>query len=167
MNPSLSDALAEAYASVPEGQVILETIELSHPQLGGSIYMVQDMVPHDMTLETGQTVTFEPVGFDFKLPAAGENGRQDLSMALDNTDLRITDFLKQARQFKEPCLITYRPYLWPDLSQPQMDPPLQLTLKAAQVSGGTVNGKASFADVLNSAFPNQLYTRSRFPNLGG
>lgn len=165
-NTSLSEALQDAYASASE-QVTLETIQLSHPALDDSIYMVQDMVEHEMTLEDGTVCTFEPVGFQFKLPKAGENGRQDLSISLDNTDLRISDFLQRAKSSREPCTLTYRPYLWPNMSEPQMNPPLKLTLKSVRVKGGTVTGKATFADVLNQPFINELYTRERFPGLSG
>jgi hypothetical protein len=166
MNSSLEEAIKEAYALAPSNEVVLETIELSHPSVGGSLYMIKQRESFDLTLETGQTVTFEPVGFRFALPAAGENGRQDMRLSIDNVDRRISDFVNAAKNYLEPVKVVYRPYLSSDLSAPQMDPPLTLSLQDVTVTILSVAGRATFADILNRKFPQEYYTRKRFPSLG-
>ena len=42
-NESINDALKEVYSLAPNDRVALDTIQLSHPSLEESIYMVQDL----------------------------------------------------------------------------------------------------------------------------
>lgn len=173
MNTTLSEAIKEAFASVPTGKVVLDTLSVENPNNGETIYLANSAVDHVLTLETGETVTFEKSAFSFKLPQDGSSGRQDLQLQMDNNDRRIINFIIGATntaiensKVMPPCECVYRPYLLPDTSTPQMDPPLMLTLKGARVKDGVVSAKATFADVLNAPFPNENYTRQRFPNLG-
>lgn len=166
MNNSLTKAIKEAYASVPVNSVAIDSIELIHPKLPASIRLVNQRQGMNLTLENGQTHFFDAVGFKFVLPAAGENGRQDLQITIDNVDKRISAFINQAKEFFEPVEIIYRPYLSTDLTTPQMNPPLVLTLQDVSITQFQVQAKATFADILNQKFPKEYYTRKRFPSLG-
>lgn len=166
MNESLSQAIKEAYAVSNVTQVILETIELRHEKLPAPIRLINQRQGLQLTLETGESSFFEAVGFSFTLPAAGENGRQDLQITIDNVDKRISAFINQAKEFFEPVEIIYRPYLSTDLTTPQMNPPLVLTLQDVSITQFQVQAKATFADILNQKFPKEYYTRKRFPSLG-
>lgn len=166
MNDALSEAIKEAYALAPVNSATLDTIELSHPSVeGGSLYLIRELEPFTLTLENGEQKVFEPVGFQFSLPAAGENGRQDMQLSIDNVDRRISDFIEKAKNYYEPVKVVYRPYLSSDLTAPQMNPPLSLSLQDVSVTVQAVSGRASFADVLNQKFPKEYYTRKRFPSL--
>jgi len=173
MSNTLSEAIKDAYASVPTNKVILDTLSITNPTTGEVIYLANHQDDHILTLENGDTVTFEKSAFTFKLPNAGSNGRQDLQLQMDNNDRRILDFIISATNnaivnsvVMPPCECVYRPYLLPDTSAPQMDPPLTLTLKGGRMKDGVLSAKATFADVLNTDFPSENYTRDRFPNLG-
>ncbi len=166
MNNSLTQAIKEAYAVATINSVAIDTIELVHPKLPASIRLVNQRQGITLTLENGETHFFDAVGFKFMLPAAGENGRQDLQISIDNVDRRISDFLDLAKEFFEPVQVIYRPYLSSDLTTPQMNPPLVLTLQDVTITQLMVQAKASFADVLNQKFPKEYYTRKRFPSLG-
>ena len=166
-NESLEKAMQEVYALAPNDRVPLATLQLSHPSLPESIYMVQDRVPHDFTLESGETVTFEPVPFRFTPPTSGEEGLQELSIAIDNVDRRITDFLDLVGTANAPVEMTYRPYLSDDPSRPMLDPPLLLFLTDARITALEVSGRATFSNIINLKYPTELYDRSRFPGLGG
>jgi len=168
MNSALEDAIKEAYACAPSNDVIIETLEISHPSVGGSLYLVSQREEIMAKLETSETVTFEPTGFKFTLPAAGENGRQDLELSIDNVDRRISEFINLAKDYPgQPVTVVYRPYLSSDLSAPQMSPPLTLTLRDISITVFQVSGRATFADLINLKFPSDYYTRKRFPGLGG
>lgn len=164
---TLVDAMKEAYASAPSNDAILETIEISHESIEGSIYLVRNRVDVDLRLETDEVVTFEGAAFRLSLPQTGENGLQELSLGVDNVDRRVSDFFENAKNFQTPVKCTYRPYLDSDHDTPQMDPPLVLYLSDAQVTVFEVTAKATFADVLNKKYPSLMYTRSAFPSLGG
>lgn len=164
MNTALTEAIKQAYAAAKSNEVHLETLEIYHP-LAGHFYIVKDRVDHDLTLETLAVETFEGVAFRFTLPPSGDNGLQELSLAIDNVDQRVSDFLSLAKESVAPVTVTYRPYLASDPTTPQMDPPLVLYLTDVTVTALEVTGKATFADVLNKKFPNDGYTRARFPSL--
>lgn len=165
MNTTLSEAAKEAYAISPRGEVPLETIELSHSALGDVIRLVKDRQDHVFGVD-GVDRTFEACGFRMALPSAGESGLQELALAIDNVDLRITDFLNAVKASATPVQVKYRLYLVTDPSTAQNDPPLILSLTDVNLNDIEVTGKATFADVLNKNFLTLLYTRARFPGLG-
>ena len=165
-NQALTEALKEAYALAPTEIVILHTLQLSHPSLTEDLFLVQDIVEHDFTLEDLSIETFEPVGFRFALPPIGDQGLQELTISIDNTDRRITDFVNTIKGQPGTTEVRYRPYLSNDLTTPQMDPPLLLFLKELSITAVQIQGRATFADIINKRYPSEWYTRERFPSLG-
>lgn len=169
MNTALSEVLKEAYTLTPSNVAELSTIVIDHPDApDGPIYLVRDLRDWDLTVPGEGVKTFEAAGFRFTLPASGNDGLQELNLAIDNTDERIGEFLNAVKESTIQTTVTYRPYLSTDPTTPQMDPPLILTLRDVDVKNGVVTAKASFADLLNKPFPHpsQTYTRERFPSLG-
>jgi len=166
MNNSLTDAIKEAFASAPTNVVVHHTIEIRQDGVQPRIYLVRarhELVAQD---EEGNTLTFEPAGFQFTLPPSSEEGFQSINIAIDNIDQRVTDFVKLATSERTPVQVIYRPYLSTDLTQPQMDPPLVLYLRDIQANIMQVTGRATFMDVVNKRFPSILYSRDGFPGLG-
>lgn len=166
MNEALSEAIKEAYASAPSDVVILDTLQIDHEDLAGPIYLVRNRENLTLTLEDLSTEEFEGIAFRMALPAAGDNGVQDLMLTIDNADQRLTDFVNTVKTSLAPVTITYRPYRSDDLTTPQMDPPLVLYLHDINQNSFEVSARASFGDIINRKFPSALYTRSRFPSLG-
>jgi len=168
-NDAYSEAIKEAYASAPTDIVIIDTLEISHPSLpGGTMWLSKTLVDYTLTLEDGVTnQLFSATGFEFKLPAAGENGLQELDIVIDNVDRRVSDFMDAVKDSKDPVKLTYRPYLSTDLTAPQLDPPLVLNLTDVKADVFKVTARATFADLLNKKHPLEMYTRARFPSLGG
>ena len=165
-NDSIEDALKEVYALAPNDRLPLDTIELAHPSLTESIFMVQDRVAWDLTLEDGVTVqTFEPVPFRFTPPAVGENGIQEMRISIDNVDRRVTDFIDSIGNENAPVEVTYRPYLSDDPTTVQLDPPLVLYLTDIQINAFEVGGRATFTNIVNFKFLKSYYDRIRFPGL--
>jgi hypothetical protein len=166
MDASLSEALKEAYALAPSNVATLETLEFSHPALpGGSIFLVKDFAPHDFLLEDGSTLqTFQPCGFSVQRPQTGQNGAQQMSIVVDNVNQVITDFINKIKSSSSKVTVTYRPYLSNDLHC-QMIPPLQLWMTDVTVSETQVAANCVFLDIINMPFPNDFYTRDRFPGL--
>lgn len=163
-NAALSDALKEAYATAPSNILYLDTLAIAHP-LADTLYLVKDRVDHFLKLETGEVVQFLPTGFRFVLPAAGDNGLQELSIAVDNVDRRPSDFINLVRESAEPVTVTYRPYLSTNPEGPEMNPPLVLFLTDIVVTSVEITGRATFADILNRSYLSENYTRRRFPGL--
>jgi hypothetical protein len=163
-NAQLEEAIQEAYARARTDLVYLDTISISNP-MADPIYLVRDRLDYDLTLETGVVKHFTASGFRFTLPAAGDNGVQDLSLAIDNVDRRPSDFIKKVVGSPDPVEIVFRPYISTDLTRPQMTPPLTLFLTDVQITAAEVIGRATFADILNRKFLSEAYLHRRFPAL--
>jgi hypothetical protein len=166
-NTALTAAIQEAYASAQTDVVHLDTLEITNP-LADPLYLVRDRVDWILGIEAaggGGTQLFTACGFRFVLPAAGDNGLQELGLAIDNVDRRPSDFVLSVLESEDPVTVKYRPYLSNDVAQPQMDPPLILFLTDIVITAVEVTGRATFADILNRKFLSELYTRRRFPAL--
>ena len=113
------------------------------------------------------SVTYEPVGFKFKLPSITGNGVQDLSLEFSNVDRRVNDFIDTVEASLDPVTVTHRVYLsGGDFnSVPESDPPLQLTLSDIEISAFTVRARASFVNIVNKQYPTDYYDRDRFPSI--
>ncbi len=163
-NDSIDDALKEVYALAPSDQVGLNALEVSHPLLTTSLWMVSDRDSWDLTLENGIVQTFDPVPFKDQLPASGENGITDYAIGIDNIDRQVTDFLDKVKGSTDPVKLTRRQYLASDPTN-LLGTPLVLFLSSAQVTAFSVQGRASFGDPVNKNHPSEKYTRQQFPSL--
>ncbi|KAF8818088.1 DUF1833 family protein [Rickettsia endosymbiont of Cardiosporidium cionae] len=176
-NTQLSKALEEAYASAPADNVILNTIELHHPdfldELGQAqaIRMVQDKTPLLAVLEddapknAGEIVQFEAIAFELKLPKLDTTPVPEITVSIDNVSRELMPFLEIAATSQDRIDLIYRPYLFSDLSEPQMNPPLKLVLYDIEASILRITGKAKMLDVGNIKFPTEEYNLNRFPGL--
>jgi len=165
-NPSLQDAIKEAYASAPSQQVIIDTLEIRQTGVQAPIYIVKAPLPVTALDENGISKVYRPAGFQFTLPAENEEGFRSLTIGVDNIDRAVSDFVNTAKSTDVPVEVIYRPYLSTDLTAPQMIPPLVLYLKDIHITDLQVSGRATFMDLVNEKFPSELYTRARFPSLG-
>ena len=113
------------------------------------------------------SVSYEPVGFKFKLPSITGNGVQDLSLEFSNVDRRVNDFIDSVEASLDPVTVTHRVYLsGGDFnSVPESDPPLQLTLSDIEISASKVRARASFVNIVNKQYPTEYYDRERFPSI--
>jgi hypothetical protein len=164
---SLREAIQEAFAIAPVNKVILHTLEITQNGVQDPVYIVQSRRPIVAKDESGNSRLFQPVGFNFNLPAATEEGFRSIDIAIDNVGRAVSDFIHKAiEDSTTPVRLIYRPYLSDNLEEPQMNPPLELWLKEIQVTAQQVLGRASFMDLVNRKFPSELFTRERFPTLG-
>ena len=164
MPGTLEDAIKEAYATARSDVVYLDTLEITNVATD-PLYLVKDRQDHTLTLETGVSHLFTATAFRFVLPSAGDNGLQDLTLAVDNVDRRITQYIKTVMESNQTVQVAYRPFMAHDKTKPQMTHPLILFLTDVVITAAEVTGRATFADVLNRKYLNDLYVRRRFPAL--
>jgi hypothetical protein len=172
-----SEALKEVYASNPVGEVVLETLEFIHPAFiddngnPDSVRVVCDGQDLFATLEPSapmrpnQTVQFSAFAFDVTLPGFEEGQTPVMTITIDNVGRELTRELEAATQSLQPILVVHRIYLLTDLSGPQMDPPIQMTVQKATVDVNKVLFTCTLDDVTNVPFPRRLYTPDDFPGL--
>ena len=176
-DPTLSEAIKEAYASSPSDVVILHTLELRHPNFMDddgkpmAIRLVRDNQDLNATLEAGapldagQTVTFIAMGFDLTLPPVDTIPVPEITITIDNVSGRLMPYLDKAIDSGDKIEVTYRPYLSNDTSCPHMVPPITLVLSDVEANVMRVTGRARLLDVGNKRFPSKNYNAKCFPNL--
>lgn len=173
----ITEAMAEAYVSAPHEEIIFHTIEIRHPSFldddgnPTAIRLVQEnedlvaALESDAPLNPGQWVTFTACPFDFKLPKVEEGSAPGIELTIGNVTRFITPYLEGSVSQLNPIEATYRPYLLSDLSRPQMDPVLTMSITKVSVDAFSVSGKATGDELVNFPFPNDRYTTDRFKNL--
>lgn len=168
---TLSQAIAEAYASAPSDEVILHTLEIRHPSFTQPIRVVRDNqdllagLEATAPVDAGQWVTFVAFAFDFVPPPSGTQTLPEVTIAVDNVSQEIGRALEGAIDSAVPIQITYRPYLSSNPALPEMNPPLHLTVLSGQLNALRATLRAGFVDFVNRKFPSEMYTAARFPGL--
>jgi hypothetical protein len=169
-DPTLSDAIREAYASAPASEVVYHTLELRHPSFTTPLRVVRDWQPLTARLEASAPVDplawveFAPFAFDFSLPEVG-GGLPEITVTIDHVSAEVIAYLDAAANSGDLIEMTYRPYLASDLSSPHMDPPLTLIIREASANVLRVTARAAYVDLGARSFPRELYTSERFPGL--
>lgn len=163
---TLSQAIMEAYAAAPSDVVVYHTLEINHAAFTSPIYVVRDNADLEADLEDGGgTVTFVRFAFDLVKPEVSPAGVPQCTVEFDNVSREILANIQLAMADTTPITITYREYLSTDLSGPQNDPPLVMTLTNIKADVFRVRATAGFGDLNNRRFPTTEYTGERFPGL--
>jgi hypothetical protein len=172
-----SEAMKEAYASNPRGEIIVETLEFIHPSFVDddnsptALRFVNDGqdifagLEASAPVQPGQTVQFTALPFEAVPPGFEEGQTPNLTITVDNVGRVMTEQLEAATQSSEPIIVIYRPYLLSDLAGPQMDPPIQMGVLKATADLMKVTFTATLDDVTNVPFPRRQYTPDDFPGL--
>lgn len=162
---TLSEALKEAYASAPSNIVIYHTLELDHSAFVTPIYVVNDFNDLNAQLEDSTPVTFVRFAFRMVKPEVSPNGVPQVTVEIDNVSREILAHIQLAMQSPDLITMTYRQYISSDLTGPQNDPPLTMTLTNIKADVFKVTATAGFGDLNNKRFPPNEYTAERFPGL--
>ncbi len=172
----LSEALKEAYATVPDETVIYHTLEFDHPtfvddtgqRIPGYVVLGNKILSAGIEAEAsnnaGQFVDYLPVSFDFKLPPTDPQQNIRLELILDNIGSALTKHFEPAVEDGRPITVIYRTYLSTDVSAPAAQP-IELSMANIKVTQTEIRGSAMFADLLNRPFPNKRYDPDTAPFL--
>lgn len=121
------DSVLAAYklklASNPEGQIDYTTVEITHPLLSKRYLIVRGTSPLTATLETGETVTFEPSPMDAKNPANNNDMDQQAAFTLPDVGNELDDEMARIPLNNQVWpVFTFRAYISTDLSYPCKGP---------------------------------------------
>lgn len=170
-DPTLSEAIKEAYATAPSGEVILHTLEFRHPEFTTPLRVVRDKADLDATLEAeapenaGEVVTFVQYAFDLELPDVTDGSSPELTLTIDNVSRDIVAYLDLAANSQDLIEVTYRAYLSTDTTSPQNDPPLTMTLRDVECDIFQIKARCGFGNFANKPFPKDVYDLTTFPAL--
>jgi len=168
---ALTEALQEAYASAPKGVIIHPTLELRHPNFSSPIRVVRDYQDLTATLEAdapvdpSTQVTFVAFAFEFTKPEVTPDGRPQITVQIDNVDRQILTNVELAVGATDVVEVTYREYLSTDLTAPQNDPPIHMSVTSVIATPRRVSMTAGFGNLANKQFPGEIYDAERFPGL--
>lgn len=154
--------LEQVYAS--GGDVVIETLELSCSAWDAPLYICNGFENHLCRLETGEWVTFLAAAIQVALPKKSSQGDQVLTFALDNLTGEAQRLIDQALEAEARVTIVYRPFLASDKTQPA-DNPYRMVVRSGTMQGTAVQVNAGFFDLINTAWPRDLYTAEFAPGL--
>lgn len=166
--PIWSRAWAEAHASEEPRRIVHDTLEFWHPNLTDPIRVVNDTVNLTATLEddaprnAGEAVLFIGCPFQVTLPSKDSPVTE---IAVDNIGRELMSVLRMAVQSHESITVIYRPYVATELSEPAMDPPLEMVVEDVPTDIYTVRVRAGLGDPRARKFPRVEYTPLEFAGL--
>ncbi len=171
-DPTLSDAIREAYASAPADEVILHTLELWHPAFSAPIRVVKGHTALDARIEAGAArdagavVTFAAYAFSVVPPEVTSEGAPEMVIEIDNVDRAILAQLDLAVVSDDAVTVIYRAYLDHSTDDgPETVPPPEMAMTAVSADPFRLRGTASFATLYDRAFPALFYDLETFPGL--
>lgn len=163
----VSPALERAYAS--NENTPTETIQINHPNITGGVIRLAKLYSDYMaeTEEGPGVVTFSKSAIDVNLPEKSTDGRQDLIIAIDNTDLTAYNEIMSVvnERFSTPNItpatVIYRQYLVttaPDLIY-------TFNVTGVSINRNVVNLRCSYTPLVTRTFPFNRYSVNNFPGL--
>jgi uncharacterized protein DUF1833 len=179
-DPSLTDALAEAAALAPAGEVIRHTLEIRHPDFTDddgnpdSVWLIADTeglrapLEADAPIRPGEWVSFTASAFSFALMPIEAGTTPEIEITLDGVNRSLLQYLDTAMASGKPLVLAYRPYLDSQIAAgPQKDPVPTFEASDITVSVNSLTVKARTGIDLRGSFPVRLYALAAFPGLAG
>jgi hypothetical protein len=170
-DPALSAALQEAFASAPVDDIIHHTLEFRHAAFAEPIRVVRDHADLTAALEAdapenpAEAVLFAGYGFTLQPPDVTTDPSPTLGIEIDNVDRTILAAVEASMVSTGAIEVTHRIYLASDLTAPQNDPPLTLTVAKINADLMRVRAGAGFADLANKKFPASEFSAESHPGL--
>lgn len=154
--------LAQVYAK--GGDVILHTFELTSEAWADPIILVRDYRDHTVTTEDDRELMARGVALDLALPKRDASGAQDITVAFDGVRPEATRLLRQSQDAGVSVRMTYRCYLYSDLSEPA-EQPLYMIVRRFSAKADHVEVTAGLFDLIDMRWPRVLYDSNTAPGL--
>lgn len=171
-DPTLSEALREAYATAATDEVIYHTLELWHPSFSQPIRVVRDYVNIDAMIEAtaardaGTIVPFTAYAFDVTPPDQSARAEPQCTIVIDNISRDILAQVELAMTEDDKVIVIYRSYLSNSLEAgPANDPPLEMELKTISANPLQLSATAGFPNLIDKRFPALDYDMETFAGL--
>lgn len=156
--------LDEVYASAPDGEVILRTLEITCPAWADAIYICNGFTDTTVVTEDFRTLTFIAANIDIALAKKNNKGNQTLAFSVDNTTGEAQRKIDQALDADARVTAIYRTYLLSNLTAPA-ERPYTLTILGGTLESNVAQLQCGFFDLIGTAWPRDLYTVNFVPGL--
>lgn len=161
---AITEALEEAYATAPLGEVVHWTIQIDHASFAEPIRAVRAVEDMDLPLTLGGTpVTFIAIPFTVVEGSEGPDGTKGFRLSVGNPSYMIP-YLRAAAGSSAPFDITFRVYTSTDLTQPG-DVLDGLILRQADLTVTDVEATIDAPQIDDQAFPLETYSAELYPTL--
>jgi len=160
----MTDELKKVYLDAQVDIILIDTIELYHPNFSKTWYLCKYHEEFEAELEDTTPVTFVPWGFDVVLPESSSTGQANTQFVIDVTDLEA---LEELRRYKDdpstPIIMRWRQYFSTSV-EPQVEA-IEVKLMDIQFNYNKVSGAGSKPDIINRRFPYGRYDAQRLIGL--
>ena len=113
---TVAAAYRKKLASNPDGEIALDTIQISDPNMTKTYWFVADQIPLTATLEDGVTVQeFETSNINVKGAASNADLSQSASFTFADPENELDDELTRILDAGSIPVLTFRTYLVSDL----------------------------------------------------
>ena len=161
---AISPELRRIYASAPNDDYYIETLQLNHPGFAddvGSSFITNQLGGVDAGVGFYNYVPFTIIP-----PKAGESGTINMQVVIDNVSKELMSRLEAiSGSPTTPIQIVYRIYLSSNTAEPANDPPLTLEVTSVVATENAVSFTAGMTNLRARPFPSVLYDKRLFPGL--
>lgn len=154
--------LAQVY--IEGGDVILNVIELWSSAWPDRIVLVQDYVGHTFITEDDRTIVAQPSGMAIALPKRDATGAQNLNFAIDGVRVEATELLRSAIDQGDEVFMTFRRYLFSDLTEPA-EKPIHFIVRSFTAQADHVEITAGMFSLIDMRWPRQVFDSVNSPCL--
>jgi hypothetical protein len=133
---SVREAYRRKLATNPDGEIGLDTLEISHPSMSKTYWLVADKDQLIATLETGAVMTFEPASINAQGGGNNNDMDQQASFTIADPDNVLDDEMELIQRGSgDYPKFTFRRFLLSDLSYPAEGPVLYEAQSITQQKG--------------------------------
>lgn len=144
--------------------VEIPTLELTCSEWAEPLFVCSGFEDITATDENGRTITFIASGMDVALPKKNNQGGQVLGIAIDNVRGDAQARIDAAKSADADVFVTYRLFLYSDLSAPA-ERPYTMNAKSVTMVGPKVEIQCGYFDMINSAWPRDRYDSTFSPGI--
>lgn len=168
-DPTLNEAIMEAYASTPS-VIVYDTLEFLH-SLNTPIRVVRGFrdisayLEDDAPQNPGEQVTFTAYPFEITRPETSANSSPELQLTIDNVSLEFENFVNRTLVSQESIAVLYRAYVQGDLTAPANSPVIRFDIFSISTTNLSITARARVGNYSNIKFPRREYNAREFPGL--
>ena len=153
---AITDELKKVYIDANVNIRLVRTITLTHPNFSQVWYLAQYEKDFTGKIEDTSLQTFQPHGFQLKLPDATTKGQSNAQFIIDATDeLVLTDLWVYKADPTIPITLSWREYF--SNSTEIQNSILDIKLMDVEFNYNQIQGAGSRPDIVNRPFPNRRY----------
>jgi hypothetical protein len=169
---TIEQGLEEAYASVDNSGVVMDTIQIDHIALDEPLYFLKG-TPKAGEFEVVQLpvvnggvasmANFVVIDFFMQRPGQDDSGITRAKIRIDNVSRILNQVMSEVIASDKPFDITYRAYWSEDVNNPEVFTGLHMNQVA--INASSAEGEVFYDEVEMKAFPRETYDLARFPSL--